>query len=99
MYFGNICRRCVDVVKGGRRKANLLLIGRTKITKLFSNVFSSGTSELSIQNSANDWFSFSFEEIGSTVFAEIYLTVCLFCENYLTASVYFVEGCPCNWLE
>ena len=39
LYFGNICRRRVDVVKGGRCKANLLLIGRTKITQLFSTCF------------------------------------------------------------
>ena len=91
MYFGNICRRRVDVVKGGRCKAKLLLIGWPKITQISEQIFSTlfySTSELSFyvghcrvgkKNSDGDcdWPGISFDD----VFAEI----------YLTASVYLVK--------
>ena len=39
LYFWNICRRRVDVVKAGRCKEKLLLIGPARKTQSFSNVF------------------------------------------------------------
>ena len=98
MYFGNICRRRVDVVKGGRCKAKLLLIGWPKITQISKQIFPTcfySTSELSpyvghcrvgIKNSDGDcdWFGISFIEIGLT-------TVDVFAETYLIASVYLVK--------
>ena len=99
MYFGNICRRSVDVVKGGRCKAKLLLIGRPKITQICESNFSqlgftaqlNSPSGIGLKNSDGDigWLLGGFTAVD--VFAEINLTDCLFGENYLTASVYFVE--------
>ena len=57
--------------------------------KFSQHVFTAQLNCPSFRENSDHWFGISFAD---DVFAEINLTNCLFGENYLTASVYFVES-------